>query len=167
MQLGKGWNDRCNSYLGLLFDTFPSCQTEVCKNHSQRSTKIFFTNKTEVSLNAQCTGEWKKKISVAVLKPYTEEADSRNSACISWMFYFPSLNTEISLGQSVKASPWRAILCYYFRLKQKTLQEIQSLLPSSFSWAPTMGPSSFFFLFLPYIFLLLSFYSFFLPHWIY
>lgn len=39
------------------FDTFPSCQTEVCKNHSQRSTKIFFTNKTEVSLNAQCTGE--------------------------------------------------------------------------------------------------------------
>lgn len=25
----------------------------------------------------------KKKISVAVLKPYTEEADSRNSACIS------------------------------------------------------------------------------------
>lgn len=27
--------------------------------------------------------ESEKKISVAVLKPYTEEADSRNSACIS------------------------------------------------------------------------------------
>lgn len=51
---------------------------------TERGTKIPVFNKSEVSLNAQCTGEWKKKkMAVAVLKPHTEEAASRNSACIS------------------------------------------------------------------------------------
>lgn len=75
----------------------PAVKQQVRKTTEKHKNLFFFLNKPEVSLNAQSTGEWEKK---KVSKPPREEAESRNSACISWMFYFPPLNTEISLGQS-------------------------------------------------------------------
>lgn len=58
--------------------------------------------------------------------------ERRNSACSSWTLHFPPVNTEINLGQAAKASPWRSILSSCFTAKQKPLQEIWALLPSSF-----------------------------------
>lgn len=82
--------------------------------------------------------------------------ERRNSACSSWTLHFPLVNTEINLGQAAKALPWRSILSPRFTSKQKTLQEIQALLPS-FSPGPVQCEPIYFSPHIPLPFFALSF----------